>query len=115
MKKIISLLVIALCLVACNSVDQKLAQLEKACEDKNVEKAEKICASIDNAKLTAEQTARLTEATVKLAALKAEQFLQSAGEKVEEAVKEAGERAEEALENVSEQTQQVIEDAAKEQ
>ncbi|MBQ1167605.1 MAG: hypothetical protein II143_00750, partial [Bacteroidales bacterium] len=62
MKKIISLLVIALCLVACNSVDQKLDKLEKACEDKNIEKAEKICASIDAAKLDAEQSARLTAA-----------------------------------------------------
>lgn len=111
MKKIISLLVIALCLVACNSVDQKLDKLEKACEDKNIEKAEKICASIDAAKLDAEQSARLTAATVKMAAIKAEQFIKDAGEAVKDAVEEAGREAQEAIEQVSDETKQSIEQA----
>lgn len=111
MKKIIALLAIAICLVACNSVDKKLADLEKACEAKDTEKAEKIVNTIDQAKLSTEQAARLADATMKLAALKAEQFLEDAGEAVEEAVEEAGEKVEEALEEVSAETQQAIEQA----
>jgi len=111
MKKFFALLVIALCLVACNSVDQKLDKLEKACEDKNIEKAEKICASIDADKLDAEQSARLKAATFKMAAIKAEQFIKDAGEAVKDAVEEAGREAQEAIEQVSDETKQAIEQA----
>ena len=111
MKKFFALLVISLCLVACNSVDQKLDKLEKACQEKNIEKAEKICATIDAAKLDAEQSARLKAATVKMAAIKAEQFLKDAGKAVKDAVEEVGREAQEALEQVSEETRQAIEQA----
>ncbi len=111
MKKFFAIVVVALCMVACNTVDQKLDKLDKACEDKNLEQAEKICASIDAAKLNAEQAARLTEATVKMAALKAEQSLENAGEAVKEAVEEAGEAVQDAIEEVSDETKQAIEQA----
>ena len=113
MKKFFALVVVAMCMIACNSVDQKLDNLDKACEDKNLEKAEKICASIDAAKLNAEQSARLTKATVKMSALKAEQFLKDAGETVKEAVEEAGEAVQQAIEDVSEETKQAMDNAAK--
>ncbi|MBO4557470.1 MAG: hypothetical protein J5693_02550 [Bacteroidales bacterium] len=108
MKKIIPLLIAAICLVSCNSVDCKLKKLEKACDDKNIEKAEKICASIDASTLTAEQAARLAESTVKLTALKAEKAVEDAAEEV----KNIGETIQEALEDVSEEAKQTIEEAA---
>ena len=114
MKKIISLLIIAICLVACNnnSFESKMKQLDKACAAGNIEKAESIMASIDKEQLTPEQTAAWTEAAMKVSALKTKKMMEEAGQAVKEAAEEAGERVHETLEDVSDQAKQTIEEAA---
>ena len=66
MKKIKSLLLMAVCalaLSACTSIDSKLDQLEKACQQKDQVKVAKICAELESkAKdFTPEQEKRLAE------------------------------------------------------
>ena len=114
MKRIISLLIVAICLVSCNcnSFECKMKKLDKACEKENLEKAEAIMASIDRDQLTPEQAALWTEAAMKVSALKTKKLLEEAGDTVKDAVEEAAEDVQEALEDVSDQAKQTIEDAA---
>ena len=114
MKKIITLLVVAICLVSCNcnSFESKMKKLDKACEAENLEKAEAIMASIDKDQLTPEQAAVWTEAAMKVSALKTKKLMEEAGEAVKDAAEEVGEKVQEALEDVSEEAKQTIEEAA---
>ncbi len=114
MKKIITMLIVAICLVSCNcnSFECKMKKLDKACEKENIEKAEAIMASIDREKLTPEQVAVWTEAAMKVSALKTKKMMEQASETVKDAVKEASEKVQEALEDVSDQAKQTIEEAA---
>jgi len=62
MKKIKTLLIIALCsmsFVACNSVDRKIDQLERACKNHDTEKVLKLSEELEEQELTPEQEKRI--------------------------------------------------------
>ncbi len=73
MKKMYPLMLLAFCLLACNPLDKKISELEKACAANDLEKAEAIYESIeesiDASKLSLKQAARWTEVTMKYSAL----------------------------------------------
>ena len=62
MKKIKTLLIIALCsmsFVACNSVDRKIDQLERACKNHDTEKVLKLSEELEEQELTPDQEKRI--------------------------------------------------------
>lgn len=102
MKKIVSLMLLAFCLFACNSMDKKISELEKACDANDLEKAEAIYESIDASDLTLKQTARWTEVTMKYSALKTQQLME-----------EAAKQTQQIMEQSAKQTQELMEQSAK--
>ena len=102
MKKILSLMVVALCLMACNSIDKQLAEFEKAIAAQDLEKAEELYDSFDVSKMTIKQSARWTEATMKYSALQTQKIME-----------ESARQTQELMEQTAKQTQQLMEQSAK--
>ena len=98
MKKIFAMLIMALCMIACNNADKQLSDLEKACESQDLEKAEKIFESIDASKLTPEQLTLWEQIKLKMNELKEESCEGGAAEeKAQDVVDQAEAKAQEAI------------------
>jgi len=101
MKRILSLMVVALFLIACNSIDKQLAEFEKAIASQDLEKAEQLYESFDVTKMTIKQSARWTEATMKYSALQTQKLME-----------ESARQTQELMEQSAKQTQQLMEQSA---
>lgn len=82
-------MLLTFCLFACNPIDKKISELEKACDAHNLEKAEEIYESIDVSDLTLKQTARWTEVTMKYSALKTQQMIEEAAKQTQQIMEQS--------------------------
>lgn len=82
-------MMLAFFLFACNPIDKKISELEKACEAKDLKKAEAIYESIDPSDLTIKQTARWTEVTIKYSTLKTQQIMEESAKKTQELMEQS--------------------------
>ena len=89
MKRILSLMVVALFLIACNSIDKQLAEFEKAIASQNLEKAEQLYESFDVTKMTIKQSARWTEATMKYSALQTQKLMEESARQTQELMEQS--------------------------
>lgn len=114
MKKIFAMLIMALCMMACNNADKQLSDLEKACESQDLEKAEKIFESIDASKLTPEQLTLWEQIKLKMNELKeescegAQEVKDAAEEKAQDLADKAEAKAQEAIDKGAEKAQEAI-------
>lgn len=91
-------MLLAFFLFACsNSIDNKISELEKACEDKDIEKAEEIYESIDVSELSPKQAIRWTNITMKYSALKSQQLMEEAEKETQEIMEQSAKQAEELI------------------
>ena len=102
MKNNILLMLLAFGLVACNSIDKQMNELEKACEANDLKKAEAIYESIDVSDLSLRQAGRWTEITMKYSALKTQKLME-----------EAAKQTQQIMEQSAKQTQDLMEQSAK--
>lgn len=84
MKKILSMMLVAFCLMACNAIDKQLAEFEKAVAAQDLEKAEQIYESLDINKMTIKQSARWTEVTMQYSALKTQKLMEESAKQTQE-------------------------------
>ena len=118
MKKIFAMLIMALCMIACNNADKQLSDLEKACESQDLEKAEKIFESIDASKLTPEQHTLWEQIKLKMNELKeescegAQEVADAAEDKAQDVVDQAEAKAQEAIDKGAQKAADAIEQGA---
>lgn len=90
-------MIVASCLMACNSIDKQLAEFEKAIAAQNLEKAEQLYDSFDVSKMTTKQSARWTEATMKYSALQTRELLQQSARQTQELMDQSSNLVQEML------------------
>lgn len=108
MKKIISLMLLACCLLACNSNDKKITDLEKACEANNLEKAVRIYESIDESELTLKQVSRLTEIAMKYSALQTKDILDKSAQMTSDLLDQSTKMAQDIMEQSAKMAQEIV-------
>ena len=89
MKKLVSLMLLAFCLFACNPIDKKISELEKACKANDLEKAEAIYESIDISDLTLKQAERWGNVTVQYSNLKAQKMIEESEKQTQKLMEES--------------------------
>jgi len=97
------MLLLAFCLVACNSVDRKLSALEIACKEHDLEQAEQIYESIDLADLKLRQFNRWTELSMKYSALKTQQLMEDAATRTQELMEQSAKQTQDLMEQSANQ------------
>ena len=103
MKRIIPLLLLTFCLVACNSVDRKLSALEKACDAHNLEAAEQIYESISFSDLKLRQVDRWTELSMRYSALKTQRLMEDAAQQTQQLMEQAAKQTQDLMEQSAKQ------------